>query len=312
MNVGPALSPDGRWMAFVSERSFVSMDLFVADAATGAIVARLTDTAGNPHYSNLQFIDSAGAWDRAGRRLAVGTMVSGRAAITVFGWPGGARELEVIIDDVDEIYSPTWSPDGRSIAFSAMVEGVTDLFVYDLDAKRLRRLTHDTFADMQAAWEPGGRRIAFVSDRFTSDPGALTFGDFRLAIIDVDSGIIEPVPAFTTGKHVSPQWSPDGRWLHFISDRDGTSDVYSIELETRRARPTHAGDDRRLRGDRIESGDQRRGRRGRSGVHGVSARPDRHPPRRRPVRRAGGHRGAAGAGAPAAHRRRAAGGAPLD
>ena len=232
MNVGPALSPDGRWIAFVSERSFVSMDLFVADAATGAIVGKLTDTAGDPHYSNLQFIDSAGAWDRAGRRLAVGTMVSGRAAITVFGWPGGARELEVIIDDVDEIYSPTWSPDGRSIAFSAMVEGVTDLFVYDFDAKRLRRLTHDTFADMQAAWEPGGRRIAFVSDRFTSDPGALTFGDFRLAIIDVDSGIIEPVPAFTTGKHVSPQWSPDGRWLHFISDRDGTSDVYSIELES--------------------------------------------------------------------------------
>ena len=231
MNVGPALSPDGRWIAFLSERSFVSMDLFVADAATGAIVARLTDTAADPHYSNLQYIDSAGAWDRAGRRLAVGTMISGRAAITVFGWPGGARELEVVIDDVDEIYSPTWSPDGQSIAFSAMVDGVTDLFVYDLDAKRLRRLTHDTFADMQAAWEPGGRRIAFVSDRFTSDPGALTFGDYRLALIDVDSGIIEPVPAFATGKHVSPQWSPDGRWLHFISDRDGTSDVYSIELE---------------------------------------------------------------------------------
>ncbi len=231
INVGPAVSPDGRWLAFLSERSFVSMDLFVADAATGAIVARLTDTAADPHYSNLQYVDSAGAWDRTGERIAVGTMLSGRAAITVFGWPGRARELEVVLDDVDEIYSPTWSPDGRSIAFSGMVDGVTDLFVYELETKRLRRLTHDPFADLQAAWAPGGRRIAFVTDRFTRDPGTLTFGDYRLAMIDADSGVIEPVQAFATGKHVSPQWSPDGRWLHFVSDRDGTADVYSLDLE---------------------------------------------------------------------------------
>jgi hypothetical protein len=232
INVGPALSPDGRWIAFVSERSLVSMDLFVADAATGAIVARLTDTAADPHYSNLQYIGSAGAWDGSGRRLAVGTMTSGRAAITVFKWPGGTRELEALIDDVDEVYGPTWSPDGQSIAFSAMVGGVTDLFVYELEAKRLRRLTDDLFTDVQAAWQPGGQRIAFVTDRFSSDPGALIFGDYRLALIDVHSGVIEPVQAFATGKHVSPQWSPDGRRLHFISDRDGISDIYSVELES--------------------------------------------------------------------------------
>ena len=229
-NVGPALSPDGRWIAFLSERAFFSIDVFVADAKTGAVAGRLTDTAGDPHYSNLQVIDSAGAWARDSRRLAVGTVTGGRAAISVFGWPGGAREAEVTVDEVDEIYNPTWSPNGRAIAFSAMNGGVTDLLVYDFDRKALRRLTADAYADVQPAWEPDGRRIAFVTDRFTSNLGQLSFGELRLALLDVDSGAVEPVAALPAGKHISPQWSPDGLSLYFVSDSDGTSDLYRVEL----------------------------------------------------------------------------------
>jgi WD40 repeat protein len=70
LNVGPALSPDGRWIAFLSSRSFFSTDLYVADAAIGRIARKLTSTATNPHFSSLQFIDSAGAWD-ATRAISV-------------------------------------------------------------------------------------------------------------------------------------------------------------------------------------------------------------------------------------------------
>ena len=49
LNVGPAISPDGRWIAFLSERSLFSIDLFVADASTGKIVRKLTSTASDPH-----------------------------------------------------------------------------------------------------------------------------------------------------------------------------------------------------------------------------------------------------------------------
>ena len=236
-NSGPAMSPDGRWLAFLSERP-AAVGLFVADAMSGDVVASLTAASDDPDDTNAQFADSAGAWDREGRRLAVATVSRGRAGISVFAWPGGARELEVAFDDVDEIYGPTWSPDGRSLAFTGSAGGVADLFVYDLQHATLRRLTDDAFADMQPAWEPDGRRIAFVTDRFTTDTAALTFGEYRVALIDADTGGIQPVPALPAGKHICPQWSPDGRQLYVISDWDGISNLYRIELAT--------GDVRRL------------------------------------------------------------------
>src|SRR5438093_5718243 len=78
LNVGPAISPDGRWIAFLSTRSVFSTDLFVADASTGKIIHKLTSTATDPHFSSSQFIYSAGAWDAASYRIAIATVGSGR------------------------------------------------------------------------------------------------------------------------------------------------------------------------------------------------------------------------------------------
>jgi Tol biopolymer transport system component len=230
VNVGPAISPDGRWIAFLSERGFFSMDLFVADASTGKIVRKLTDTASNPHYASLQFIHSAGAWDATGRHLAVATVTAGRPALAVFGWPGGAREREVVVSGVDEIASPTWSPDGSRLVFTGMSEGFTDLYMIDLAASTPTRLTHDVFADLQPAWSPDGNRIAFATDRFSTDLGTLASGSYRLALLDVATGRIDPVAGFATGKHVSPQWSREGGALYFIGDHDGVANVYRVGL----------------------------------------------------------------------------------
>jgi hypothetical protein len=112
-----------------------------------------------------------------------------------------------------------------------MSNGTSDLFAFDLEGAVLRRLTDDLYADLHPAWSPDGSRIAFVTDRFTTDMTALTPGAYRVAIMDAATGVIDPVRAFTTGKHIAPQWSRDGRTLYFISDTDGTPDVYGIDLQ---------------------------------------------------------------------------------
>jgi len=230
LNIAPAISPDGRWIAFLSERSLFSIDLFIADATTGQVIRRLTSTANDPHLASLQFIHSAGAWDAESARLAVATITKGDPAIAIYLRETGNREREIPLPDLDEVFNPTWAPDGRSIAFTGMTRGLTDLYVYDLASSALRRLTNDPFSDIQPAWSPDGSRIAFATDRFSSRLDTLRIGEFRLALIDPATGSVEPVAAFTTGKNINPQWAPDSRSLYFLSDRDGISNLYRTSV----------------------------------------------------------------------------------
>ena len=232
LNVGPAISPDGRLIAFLSQRGFFAIDLYIAEASTGRVLHKLTSTATSPHYSSIQFVYSAGAWDRDGRRLAVAVVTGGVAGLAIFDAATGTRERDVKIQDVDEILYPTWAPDGHAIAFSAMTRGLTDLCVYDLSTGVLQRLTDDPYADLQPAWSPDGRRIAFVTDRFSTDLDSLAIGAYQLALLDPATGVIEWVPASSRGKHLDPQWSPDGQALYFVSDPMGIANVYRLVLAT--------------------------------------------------------------------------------
>jgi hypothetical protein len=232
LNVAPALSPDGRRVVYLSEASLFSIDLYLADAETGRTIRTLVSSTRDPHLESLQFINSAGAWDASGRRFAFGAVVRGHPALRVIDAETGEVELEVPFPALGEIFNPTWAPDGRAVAFTAQVGGFTDLFVYDLERRSLRRLTDDSFADLQPAWSPDGGEIAFVTDRFGTSLATLAYGNYRLALLDVASGRIRAVPPAGGGdaKHINPQWSPDGRSLYFLSDRGGVTNAYRLSL----------------------------------------------------------------------------------
>ena len=114
MNIAPAISPDGSKIIFLSEKSFVSIDMFLADAATGKITRKLIETSADPHFDSLQFINSAGSWDASGKRFAVGAIRRGRPYLAILDIERGGRiEREIQFDRLGEIYHPTWSPDGK-------------------------------------------------------------------------------------------------------------------------------------------------------------------------------------------------------
>ena len=89
----------------------------------------------------------------------------------VIDMTGEAANREIVFDRLGQVLSPTWSPDGSAIAFSALAGGFTDLYVCDVATGKLRQLTDDAFADLQPAWSHDGRTIAFVTERFSSDLG---------------------------------------------------------------------------------------------------------------------------------------------
>ena len=228
LTVSPALSPDGTRIVYMSERDLLSVDLYLADVETGRVLRKLVNTAIDPHFSSIQFISSAGSWHPRGHQFVFGAIREGQPALAILDTERGERVREIPFPDLGEILNPSWSPDGRSIAFSATSGGHSDLFVYDLEKSALRRLTNDSYADLQPAFSPDGAQLAFATDRFSTDLTVLNAGPLRLGVVELASGRIDSLPTFDHGKSINPQWAADGRTLYFLSDASGVTDLYAL------------------------------------------------------------------------------------
>ncbi|WP_372637071.1 basic secretory protein-like protein, partial [Fodinibius sp.] len=192
INAGPSLSPDGQYVAFISEKNLFSVELFLADAESGEIIRSLTSTVTNPHLNALRFIESAGSWSPDGERFAAVVFAKGDNRIIIIDIEDGHTVRTLAFEEVGAITNPAWSPDGHKLAFSGSDGGYTDLYMYDMQQDSLRKLTEDRYSDLQPAWSPDGSALAFVTDRGSgTDLDRLTFGTSVIGLYDLGTGEID-------------------------------------------------------------------------------------------------------------------------
>ena len=239
INIAPQLSPNGRYVAYLSELDLFGIDLFLADAATGEVLTKLQSVATDPHTDALRFIASAGTWSPDGERFAFVVFAGGDNEIAIVDVSRRDVVRRLSVEGIGAIKDPSWSPDGTQIAFSGVKGGITDLYMVDVggpDDGVVRQLTNDRYSDIQPSWSPDGTQIAFATDRGAStDFVRLTFSPMQIALYDVASGEIETLDLFGTVKHINPAWSPDGESVYFLSDRAGFNDVYRYDLAAQQA-----------------------------------------------------------------------------
>lgn len=126
--------------------------------------------------------------------------------------------------------TPTWSPDGLEIAFSALDRsGWPDLYRLRLADRTLERLTHDLADDRDPDWSHDGRRIAWSSDRAARGAD----GVYHIWVLDRDTGQAAPITG-GAAEDAAPCWSPDDRELLFGSDAGGENDIYRYEFASQR------------------------------------------------------------------------------
>ncbi len=156
---GPSLSADGRWLAFHAAQIWNTFyyynDVYLFDRSTGK-VERLTNglRATNPALSP------------DGRLVA---MEVNRATARGLGlYDRQSRKLDMLIParGFEQVYTPTFSPDGKTLAFSWWHEGgFRDIWLMDLASRKLTRVTADRALDLEPRFSADGRWLYFTSDR---------------------------------------------------------------------------------------------------------------------------------------------------
>ncbi len=230
LHLAPALTPDGRDIAYFSEKNSFFVDLYLADAETGRVKRRLVKSTLNSNYESLRFINSAGAFSADGRYFAIAAKHRDRDDLVILDVRKD-EEVRRIRVPLNGLTTPSWSPDGKQIVFTGYDGGLSDLFVVNVDGSNLHRLTNDKYADLEPSWSPDGKTIAFVTDRGAATSFQdLKFGNLRVALFHLDKGTIELLSHMDQGKNINPVWAPDGRSLAFVSDRDGISNIFLYDL----------------------------------------------------------------------------------
>ena len=167
----PAWSPDGKHIAFVSDRDgdriVRNSDIFVM-IDYGNEVRQLTDSDSGDHSCGAPSCGNGSpAWSPDGTRIAFNGSGDGDGEIFVMNADG--TEVRQLTDNDDDDHFPAWSPDSKHIAFMSHRDGDDEIFVMNADGTEVRQLTNNDDRDVHPAWSPDGKHIAFVSDRDDSE-----------------------------------------------------------------------------------------------------------------------------------------------
>jgi hypothetical protein len=233
MNVAPAISPDGKFLAFLSEKDLFGIDLFLADAKTGKIIRKLSSQATNTHIDDFNFLESAGAWSPDGKRFAFSIFSKGKNQLMIVDVNKGKTLLQKDMGEVEQFGNLTWSPDGKSIAFSGMVEGQSDIFAYDLEAQKVERLTNDEYSDYAPNYAPDGKHLVFSTDRGAIEKGLkAATNPLNLALLNLSTKSVQNIPVFEGANNLNAVFSGDSKRIFFLSNRDGFRNLYEYNLES--------------------------------------------------------------------------------
>jgi hypothetical protein len=230
LTVAPAVSPDGRYVSFLSSKSLFSIDLYLADATTGRIITKLTSKTSNTHVDEFNFIESAGAWSPDSKKFAFSVFSKGRNRMLVVEVPSGRIVDDVSMGKAEQFSNLSWSPDGNNIVFQGMSEGQGDLYMYTFNTQKVTQLTNDKYSDYQPSFSRDGKKIIFSSDRATYDTHLSQDITFNLAELDVATHQVRNINVFHGANNLNPQYSSNGSQVYFLSNRDGFRNLYRYTL----------------------------------------------------------------------------------
>jgi len=153
-----------------------------------------------------------------------------RYRLEMADWDG--NRPRVILESKEPIMSPSWSADGKKIAYVSFESGFPAIYVQYLATGKRERIESFKGLNGAPAWSPDGRQLAMVLSKD---------GNPEIYVLDTTSGDLQRVTNHY-GIDTEPSWAPDGRSIVFTSDRGGSPQIYRLDLGSRQlSRLTYEG-----------------------------------------------------------------------
>ena len=183
--------------------------------------------------SSMQNIFSGVSWARDGHWITFtqGGFPAAKSEDDVWKMRPDGSELQNLTPNTPGFDGyPSFSGDGRQIAFTSERSGSFDLYLMNFDGSNVRRLTDDHATDLFAAFSPTANQIAFTSNRDAPQSDI-----YDIYLLDLDArGAPGKVSRITKneGQHGHVHYSYDGKWLIFASGRGGINDEQPLSNST--------------------------------------------------------------------------------
>ena len=120
-------------------------------------------------------------------------------------------------------FAPRFSPDGTKVALSLVKNGITHIYEYDMESKKLRQLTFGNSLNTSPSYSPDGTKLAFNSDRS---------GRQQIYVMDLATGEAKRI-TYGAGRYATPAWSPDGQFIAFTKIADDTFYIGIMDTDGR-------------------------------------------------------------------------------
>jgi TolB protein len=128
----------------------------------------------------------------------------------------------VVMQSNEPLMSPSWSPDGQSLAYVSFENRLPSVYVQVLKTGERRLVSAQAGVNQAPAWSPDGKKLALTLS--TRD------GNLDIYVKDLATQALTRI-THDPGIDTEPQWSKDGQSLYFTSDRAGGPQIYRVEIQ---------------------------------------------------------------------------------